>query len=253
MANLGKNKLLRYLRLFLGGYDLSGDSRSFDSLDNQFAEIDTTGWNESIRTFLADQIRIVGLRGYSAFLNDTTSSGSFPNLNAPNTVLPGVLTLCQGGNAEFEAGDPAYLMRSVQLVGQAAMENGIATINGDFLPLSGYTDGNPWGVVLSPKTSIAITTTNTTVINYVGAVATATTNGFLANLHITASASGNFSMKIEHSANGSTWATLGTFSTTGGSVTSESMTGTGTVNAYLRFVATRTGGTITPVCAITRL
>jgi len=80
----------------------------------------------------------------------------------------------------------------------------------------------------------------------------ANTNFTQDDLHITATSSGNFAFTIEHSTNGSAWATLGTFTTTGGSVTSEYKSGAGTVNQYLRFVATRTAGTVSVACAIAR-
>ena len=39
----GKNKLLRFCRAYFGGYDLSGDSRTFGALNNSVGEIEIGG------------------------------------------------------------------------------------------------------------------------------------------------------------------------------------------------------------------
>lgn len=68
-------------------------------------------------------------------------------------------------------------------------------------------------------------------------------NGYVAVLHITA-ASGttpSITARVEHSADNSTWATLGTFTAATTANSSEVITGTGTVNRYLRAAWTITG------------
>ena len=64
----------------------------------------------------------------------------------------------------------------------------------------------------------------------------ATSNGALANLHVTENdRDGAATFKVQHSADGSSWADLITFTNVSASTTSgESVTSTGTVNRYLR-------------------
>jgi hypothetical protein len=71
----------------------------------------------------------------------------------------------------------------------------------------------------------------------------ATSNGGIANLHVTAGSgtSPTLTAKVQHSADGSTWADLITFTAATGT-TSESKTVTGTVNRYVRATWT-IGGT----------
>ena len=77
--------------------------------------------------------------------------------------------------------------------------------------------------------------------------------GAVANLHVTATSSGDYAFTIEHS-NTAAWggeeATLMTFSADGSSVVSEQQTASGAVQQYIRFVATRTAGTVSVFCAL---
>lgn len=243
MANPGKNKLLRYARLFLNGYDLSGDSRNLDSLDNSFGIIDLTGWSESVRNGLADMQRVTGVRGYQTFINDL-SSGAFTQMKEP--AAGHEFSLLLGGNAEPVSGDPAYLLAGVQMNSQASFDGGAGVLKADFLPQANIEQGNPFGVVLF-NDALSATTNGNSVDN-----SAATTNGLHANLHITATASGNYAYKIQHSTDGSSWSDLVSFTITGGAIASEHISVSGTVNRYLRGVATRTAGTCTAVMTAAR-
>lgn len=246
----GKNKLTRFMRIYVGGYDLSGDARSFDSLDNQYTEVDLTGWSDTVKKFLADMALQVGIRGFQALANDTASSGAHTLLKTPDGVTQKQVSLLLGGGAAPAAGDLAYLLSGVDLLDSMVWDGQAAAIRGDFVPKPGLMLGKPWGRVLMPSTSLTDTTNGSTVQD----ADAATALGAHANLHILATSSGNFAFTIEHSSNGSSWATLGTaFSANGGAITSEYKTfAAGTINKYVRFVATRTGGTCTAVCIFSR-
>ena len=96
------------------------------------------------------------------------------------------------------------------------------------------------GVSLSDLAAITATGNGTSVDNAAG-----TTNGGIANLHITAvsGTSPTLAVVIQHSTNNSTWSTLATF-TTATTTTSQSVSFTGTVNRYVR--ASYTAGGTTP-------
>lgn len=247
MANPGKNKTLNYVRMYVAGYNISGDARTFEGCDNNYAEVDMTGWNQQLRNFLPDKWRIVGVRGFQAFMNDTASSGSHDLFKTPGASEQ-VVSMLFGGNAEPSIGDPAYVLRGIQIEGTVSIQGGVASINANFLPKNSYGEGNPFGVILSPETSLSATTNQTSVDGLA-----ASTTGYTCNLHVVASSGGTWVLKVEHSTDNSSWSTLFTFAANGSAITSETQSASsGTINRYLRFVATRTSGTLTPVCVFTR-
>ncbi len=243
----GKDKVQRYARLFVGGYDLSGSARAVGSLDNNFGEVDITGWSESVKNFLADYRRVVGIRGFQAIVDDTAGKSFAVLKDAPNDHI---VTMGLGGGGEPVVPDPAYLVYGLQLNDNTGWEGGAAIINADFIPSQtnyNVSADNPWGHVLQGASSLSSTTTGSSHDNEA-----ASSNGFHAHLHVLATSSGNFAITIEHSTNDSAWATLATFTSTAGAITAERQVGTGTVNRYVRSVLTRTAGTITVFIAYAR-
>lgn len=239
----GKDKLLRWARVFVDGYDLSGDVLVVGRLLNSFGEVPMGGLSNAVKYFLADQVRQVGIRGLQSFLNDATD-GAFTVLKNGGGDLASVLF---GGGAEPAIGDPAYLLGGVQLGEEANFDSGRAVFQADLLPDAEQDLGNPMGVVLHPKTSLSVTTNGASVDN--GA---SSADGGVANLHIVATASGNFAYKLQDSANNSDWADLLSFTLDGGALGGERQDVAGSVDQYTRFVATRTAGSATPVCTFAR-
>jgi hypothetical protein len=98
---------------------------------------------------------------------------------------------------------------------------------------SGTVSGFDSGVLLAANQTVSAVTANTSVDN-----AVSSTNGGVAHLHVTAnSRNGAATIKVQHSANNSTWADLVTFTATTSSTTTseriEVAAGT-TVNRYVR-------------------
>ncbi len=243
----GKNKLLRWTRIYVGGYDLSGDARSFGSLDNGYEEADMTGWSEAQRNVLAAGGRMVGIRAFQALMNDLAGQ-SLPILQNAGVVER--VSLHLGSLAEPAIGDPAYLMPAVQMGDRVTWDGGAAALQGDFLPQGGIASPNidqPWGHVLYPKTALAATTNGASINN--GA---ASTKGGYALLHILASSGGSWTFKVQHSTNDVAWVDLITFTANGSTITSELGSVAGTINQYARFQATRVSGTVTVLCSFAR-
>ena len=244
---MAKDKLLRGCRLYYGGYDLSCDSRSFGSLDNTCGEVDNWGWCESHGNYLADR-RMVGIMGYQAMMNDATGR-SHPTLN--NVQGSAVASFLIGSaGATPTISDLAYLLPAVQLSNLNTSDGGLFMIGADMrYDASQYSANysNPWGVVLHPATSLSVTTNGTSVDN--GA---SSANGGWGNIHVTASDGGTWALKIQHSTNDVDWADLITFTVTGDLVEAEGSGVSGTINQYLRFQATRTSGTVTPIVTFAR-
>jgi len=245
----GKNKILRWARMYVGGYDLSGDARhALGSLDNSFEELEFTGWSESCRNYLSNGRRTVGIRGFQAALNDTAGR-SIDVLTATPAVV--AVTLAIGDGAAPVVADLAYLMPPVQVQDAASFDAGVGIVTADFPFDASQYDvdyDEPWGKVLMPLTSIT-ETTNGTAVDF--AVAGAT--GAVATLHVTATASGDYAFIIQDSATGAFGGeetTLMTFAANGSAVVSEMQTVTGEVLQYCRLQATRTAGTVSVFCAI---
>lgn len=237
-------KILRWARAFADEFDLSGDARTFDGLDNAMEGVDMHGWSDSHHWFLPDLLRQIGVKGFQALLNDATS-GAFTALkDRPVTVF----SLAFGDGAEPAVGDPAYLIGGAQFKDTAGWDGQAAVIQADIL--TDETSGaQPVGNVMLPKTALSATGTSAAVNN--GA---ASSNGFSANLHITAGA-GVFAFVLEQSATGAFGGeetTLGSFTIDGSAAASERITGTGAVAQYVRFKRTRTSGTCTAFCSMAR-
>lgn len=242
----GKNKTLRWARLYVDGYNLSGDSRTISGFDNMIGEVDLSGWSETVRHFARDHRLTTGINGYQAIANDTATTGAYTILN---TASSHDVAFLFGGGAAPTVGDIAYLLKAEQLSAESAFDSSLAVIQADFKPLAGY-DYKPIGVVLSGESSISSTTTFASVNN--GA---ATTNGWIMQMHIVATSSGDYAFKIEDSADGSSWGDLtsGVFTIDGSAIASETVSAaSGTVKQYIRLVATRTAGACTPVCVFSR-
>lgn len=246
----GKNKTLQYARLYFGGVDLSGDSRKFDRLENSVEPVDTTGLSDTVTNFLGDR-RKMGVMGYQAFMNDTTTTGA-SNVIATPTVAH-VMSVFMGGGAAPAAGDLAYILPAVQLGDVAEFSSKIGLFTTDLLPNAATVTTNlrnPFGVVLYPLTSTAATTNGSTVNN--GA---ATTLGGHAILHVTATSVGDYAILIQQSTTGA-WAgeetTLLTFASTGAPVGGEWQSISGNVAQYLRARLVKTAGTISAAIAFAR-
>jgi len=246
----GRSHILRWTRVYLDGYNISGVMRDIGNMTNSFGEAMMAGINESPRHFVSDQMRSVGVSGFKALMDDTALSGIHTLLVAA-TKTGHELSILFGNGAEPDELDPAYLMGGVALGDNASWDGATAVMSSDFLPDTLTTTGRPWGVVLSDETSLGSTTNKTQHDNLA-----LTTKGYQANLHVTATSSGNFSLLIQHSTSGA-WAgeeaTLGAFAASGSIVASEHISGTGTVNRYVRFRAVKTGGSCTPVVTFARL
>lgn len=130
-------------------------------------------------------------------------------------------TIAQGKQTSYEIGIP---------VGD------VVSLNGEFQ----VTGGLRQGVLLADGTALSSTTNGTAVDN-----TTSSTIGATANLHITAnSRSSTTVIKVQHSADNSTWVDLITFTTVGiGATTSQVATASGTINRYLRAQTTLSAGT----------
>jgi len=250
VTTTGKNKIETGARLYVGGYDLSGDMRTIGAASMVYDPVDVTGWSDRVKNGFVSWAT-AELTGYQALMNDATGGAYTQLILTAGAQTGSRLSLCLGGaGAAPIVGDPAFLMPSVEIGDNVAVA-GHGILQGDFNIDAGQASGvQPHGVVLRGDTSLSATLTGSSTNSHDFEGATA--NGWHANIHVLATASGNFVFKIRHSADDSAWADLGTFTTTGGTVGSEFLSGTGTVNQYIAFDATRTAGTVTVIVTFAR-
>lgn len=132
-------------------------------------------------------------------------------------------------------GNAAYVGKLHQVSYEIATPvDGVASIT-----LEGQADGGLYRGVVLQNLAAKTSTGNGTSVDGTAS----SSGGYVAALQITA-ASGtlpSLTARVEHSADNSTWATLGTFTAATTANSSEVITGTGTVNRYLRAAWTISG------------
>lgn len=253
--NTGKTTS-RYLRLLAGGYNMSCDMRSVSSFGVTHDQADVTAWCDETKQYLAGAGTVM-LDGFSALFNNTESAIG-PVDAGSHVALAGLgsqyVSVFLGMRAAPAVGDDTFSAAFEQggYTTSPAISDAVAVeasfYGSGVLPLSTYV----WGKALATGAAWAATTNGESVDNGV-----LTSNGYIAFLHITqtaaAQASNDWAFKIEHGTNDSTWATLGTFTADGSEITAERITGSGTVNRYVRLVGTRTAGTARVWATIIRL
>lgn len=247
----GKDKILRWARLYASGYDLSGDARTFGSCDLAVGEVERGGWSEAHRHFILDDVYTLGIRGFQALMNDATA-GAFTRLS--DTTLTSIVDLVFGGGGEPAIGDPAYMLLAEQFNAMAEVDDRKGVLTADFLPDQGQYEAYqyyPLGILHHDAATQITATKNATSVDW-GAAHTA---GGWANLHVLTTASGDYAFKLQHSTNDADWSDISgaTWTIDGSAIAAESTNFAGTINRYTRFVATRTAGSIYAVVTVALL
>ena len=203
---------------------------------------ETTTFGEQDKTYivgLADgTISTSGLFDSSAGASDAVLNGLIATEDNTFTVLPqGAVAgsrsvIANGQMTSYEISSPVADVVSISAEVQA--------------------DGGLYhGVALNGLQVVSASGVTASVDN-----TSATSNGVLANLHVTANTrDGATTIKVQDSADGSTWADLVTFTNVSASTTAgESITSTGTVNRYLRAEHTLAGasGSVTYHVSVAR-
>jgi hypothetical protein len=170
----------------------------------------------------------------------------------PVGTLPATMTFGQSITAIYSAvGTAGRALTDDELRDLSAGRpvNGIQyySLNGD---LNGreITSGTHRGVVLANGAYITSASQNYTAVDNGGA----TSNGIIANLHITASDQSTIA-KIQHSVDNVNWTDLVTFASIAAGRGAERKVVTGTVNRYLRATWSGTLGTRTVVITAARM
>lgn len=241
----GKDKLQKYLRLYLGGYDLSGDGVTFGEAQNSMEEVDLTGWDEDLMTWGGGQ-REGGLTGLQAIMN-ASSNRSHDLFKTPNVSRD--LILFFGGGGEPSIGDPTFQLPGQFISSTVDLNAGRPLYTGEFWLRTGISNYlNPFGRTHWFQTEITAAADGASCD---WGTDLPKTNGAHAILQVYSAGTGALSFIIEHSTNDSAFSTLMSFTIDGTNVETEYISTSSTVNQYTRFSCdsgTSTGCNV--VCAL---
>lgn len=169
------------------------------------------------------------------FDNATTAGSVHDAMNTPLSATSTVPTsVAQAG---FTAGYPVWLLpaKEISYAVNAQVDNAVEYS----LSLAAAT-APALGISVVDLAAVTATANSASLDQ-----SAATSNGFVAHLHVTAvsgTATPTLTAVVQHSTNNSTWTTLGSF-TAATAVGSQVITGTGTVNRYVRVAWTVSGTT----------
>lgn len=192
-------------------------------------------------TTLADTGKafVPGITEYSlnvegVFDNATGAGTVFEQMTSPlaaSTTVPASVAV-----AGFTAGNPVWLVPAKEITYEVMAQNTNAV---EYSLALGAGTAPAIGVSLVDLAAVSATGNGATQDN-----TSATAAGFVAHLHVTAVSGTTPSLTavVQHSTNGSTWVTLGSF-TAATAIGSQVITGTGAVNRYARIAWTVSGTT----------
>lgn len=227
----GKNAII-----LIGGYSLSTYASAY-SAEQQVSPVEVTGFTDESKNYIPG----LATAKMSIDMMWSTEAGTVhAALGAAGGS--GIVTLVPEG---YSLGAPSLSMPYLHTT-YTPKSAPDARIDVGAIDFESY--GNNAGVengVMLAHGTITATTTGTGVDDPTGAAVTASCS---ASLHIwTACAADTYVVKVQHSANNSTWADLLTFSADGSAITSERQSiASGTINRYRRVIATRTGSADNP-------
>lgn len=233
----------RWYRLIVDQIDLSGDARQVGDFGVMRQISPCEGWSSGVQHFSLGHSEHT-LTGFQAVFNNTALLGSHIELSAMEEYI---VSLPIGIRAAPAVGDPAFLSSFEQVLYTVDGTDAVL-VNAEFVKsLTDIDHEAAWGVTLAPGTSLVATTNGTSVDN-----AASSANGALAHVHVTATAAGNWTLKVQDSPDDGAWSDLITFSADGSAVTAERGDVAGTVDRYVRFQATRVAGTTSFWCTFVR-
>lgn len=224
------------------------------STSNQIDTPETTTFGTDFKTYMTGiesaQISMGGL--YEGSVSDPTLQTALAN------GTDQVLTIATEGLTSPLATFVGYRASLAQIL-ESNYEIKSAVADVVSVSVTAEADGGlDSGFVLAGATDVTgAVTLNNNALDFGNGITVPTTNGYSAHLHVTANTQTSTTViKVQHSANNSTWADLVTFTTTSATTTtSERKTSTSaSVNRYVRAQAVSAGatGTLTYSLAFSR-
>jgi hypothetical protein len=222
-----------FTTVLVGGYDLSGYANQFEAV-KEYDELDGSAFIDTGENSFAGLAK--GTLTVQALL-DGAANTSYAALNAPGGYTAKVLSILLGQNAAPTIGDPALCLYALQF----SFTTPLAARNAVLANISASSAGGElvdFGALIQAYTTITTTTNFTSIDN-----SASSSNGGTGYLHVvTPTTTDTYAVKLQHSTDNNSWADLSpAFTANGQTRTSERIEISGTINRYVRAVATRTG------------
>ena len=244
----------KWKRVYIDGYDLSGDARSVGPLIQTYDEADLTGFSHAVKGALPGHA-MVGIGTLNATLNDTADVGIHAVMSGSGVMR--TIMIPQGMRAAPVAGDPVYMGEFEQTSYTADPQTGVyinATFNNSSARASSFLYDKPWGVLLHANSAATAANTATGGIDTAGA-ATAF-GGYL--VYQVFAGDGTATISVDDSADDSTYNALS--GATSGEIDFSTPTAgrialgrTATVRQYLRWqISLNTATTVTFALSFSR-
>lgn len=228
----------KWLRVYVDGYDLSGDARAIGPLALTYDEADLTGLSNAIKGYLPGHAQ-VSAGTLNAVLDNTATTGIHEVLSTAGGAR--TIMVAIGMRAEPAQGDPVF-MGEFEQSGYGKETSGGVYVNIPFESSSSRASviayDNPFGVLLKAKAAVTAVNSSTGVDDY-GA---STAFGGYMTYHVFAG-NGTATIKVQHASTNSdgSFADLGGCTT--GSIDCSSVkygrvattAKTTTVNRYIRW------------------
>lgn len=222
----------KWARIMVGGYGLTTDTTNIAFDGPTYAEVEASGYSE-------DESFVLGQGTSSITLDGMLSVNAAAALDTPSEDE--IVSVALGNKALPAVGDPTWCLAGCQPNYTAGSDKAaLQTVNVTYRPKKGGDHIIEIGKLLMDST-ITANTDGASVDN-----AASSSNGGAGYAHVTGLSAGDTiaTLKIQDSADDAIWADLITFTLDGSALAAERLTVSGTVDRYVRAIATVTGSGI---------
>lgn len=214
--------------IYVGGYDLSGDVGTINSVSAPRSTLGVTGISSSVLERVMAHGN--GSLSFTSFFNDAAGQEHVALSALPTTDVVSIYAI------SGTRGDPAACLVAKQInYDPTRNTDGSLTMLTDMMSNASALE---WGKMLTASSETIASAGNLASLDELGA-AGPTANGGIGYLEIMSLGSGTPTITIQDSADDAAWATLLTF-TVNSANTAERVTVTGNVDRYLRVEASGT-------------
>lgn len=223
-----------YLSFWLDGYKLTSNASNVE-VGAECDQIDAGAYGNAVKGYLAG--RAESRIEFEGFFDDAVTA-THPALKTPGGATNKLAGVAYGNNATPTTGDIACAMPVHQSNYQVSSEiDGVVAVKASLKCVGTALE---WGTLLANLTGVSADGDTASVDN-----AASSADGGVGYLFLTGVSAGDtIEVKIQDSANNSTWADLITFTLNGSAIGAERVEVAGTVDRYLQVVYDVTGSAV---------
>lgn len=205
----------KWARVYVDGYDVSGNSRTIGDLKTAFEEVDSTAMSDTVKGYLPG-ICALGVGTLNGIFDNTATTGLHTLVNGAGVRR--LVTVAIGDRAVPAQGVPAFSANAYQVGYQGQNDGGAVVASVPFSDgiapdgAGGLLYPLGWGVLLNASTTARTAANASTGVDGGGA----TTFGGYMTYHVLA-ANGTATISVDDSADNAAWAAVSGMTT--GSIT----------------------------------